>query len=477
MNYEKYLIKKGKLDLLSSLKALDKKLLNKALKDSGMDSIEELKDGILEEFEMSLDMSKDDSFTRLYFERLLAHENSEWMSAYQQDIEDFLVFVYKNGDYYSYYIPTEIKEIIKRLLGSMTKEEKFNLENAANTPIVKDLKGLLETLNVSDLKHIGGLLHVNRLSHKPKKELVKIVYDALTDKDKLTDVIERFVDKEFNLLKDLIVNKGTIQDNNINIETYHFLYMVGIVFLFRRDNKFYISMTDDVYNVIKKIDLNNIQKIVDENTKVYNLVRSMVELYGVFSYSYLDYYYSLYYGNGEELDAPNNALLFCERADNIDIIHTQHNMYFVHKILMHRDLESLLDDIVSRQRSVKRKPIELKELLKYCNYDYYEETDAKNKFKKYLKDKNVTSDIIETIIKIISDMYRLGNSYINATFEMLHDYGVEITEENMQEILDYLMDIYNNSRIWTNNGWTPIEMRKNYNEVFIKNSDNEDDYE
>ena len=71
MNYEKYLIKKGKLDLLSSLKALDKKLLNKALKKSGMNSIEELKDGILEEFEMSLDMSKDDPFTRLYFERLV----------------------------------------------------------------------------------------------------------------------------------------------------------------------------------------------------------------------------------------------------------------------------------------------------------------------------------------------------------------------------------------------------------------------
>ena len=60
MNYEKYLIKKGKLDLLSSLNALDKKLLNKALKNSEMNSIEELKDGILEEFEMSLDMSKDD---------------------------------------------------------------------------------------------------------------------------------------------------------------------------------------------------------------------------------------------------------------------------------------------------------------------------------------------------------------------------------------------------------------------------------
>ena len=462
MKYEKYLIKKGETDLLSSLKALDKKLLNEKFKEFGVDDIYELKDLILEDFEFCLESSKDDTFTKMYFERLIDHENSEWMSAYQQDIEALLVFVYNNGDYYSYYIPIEIKEIINKLLGSMTPDEKFNLENAANTPIVKDLKGLLETLTVSDLKNIGGLLHVNRLSNVPKKELVKIIYSSLTNKDKLTDLIERFIDKEFNLLKKLMSNKGTIQDNNISMEVYHFLYMTGLVFLFRRENKFYISMTDDVYSVIKKIDLSKIQKIANENTKVYNLVRSMVELYGVFSYSYLDYYYSLYYGNGEELDAPNNALLFCERADNIDIIHTQNDMYFVHRILQHRDLEQLLDEIVSRQETINRKPIKLEELLKYSDYSYYEETESKNKFKKYLKKRNIPSDIIEVIMKIMSDMYRLGDKYVGASIEMLQDYGVEVSEQNAQEILNYLMEIYNNSRIWLNNGWTPIEMRKEY---------------
>lgn len=39
----------------------------------------------------------------------------------------------------------------------------------------------------------------------------------------------RFVDKEFNLLKELMNNKGTIQNNKISMEQYHFLYMLGIV--------------------------------------------------------------------------------------------------------------------------------------------------------------------------------------------------------------------------------------------------------
>lgn len=113
---ERYIIKKGKTDLLSSLKALDKKLLKEKLEEKALDDINELKEYIIDDFEMILDMSKDDIFTRMYFERLLENENSVFLSAYQSDIEHLMVFVYENGDHYSYYIPTEMKKIIKKLL-------------------------------------------------------------------------------------------------------------------------------------------------------------------------------------------------------------------------------------------------------------------------------------------------------------------------------------------------------------------------
>lgn len=462
MKYEKYLIKKEKLDLLSSLKLLDKKIINEKLKEYGLKKLEELRDYIIEEFEICLDMSKDDKFTQMYFLRLLDYENTDLMSVYDQDIEDLFVFVYRNGKDYSYYIPTEIKTIIKSMLKEMLSEEQVNLQNAANTPIIKNLRGLLNSLVVKDLKHIGKLFLINRLSHKTKKELVDIIYNALTNENKLSEVIERFIDKEFDLLKDLMNNKGTIQDNKISIEQYYFLYMTGIVFLFRRDNEFYISMSDDVYNVIKKIDLSKFEKIICENTRAYKLIRAMVELYGVVSYGDMDYYYSLYYGNGEDIDTPNNALYFCDRLDNIVQVYKDHNLYFINSILDNQELETIVDDIVSRQLKIKRKPMEIGDLLKYLDNNYYEDNDSKRNFKKYLRKKHISDEQIEEIILNISKIYRLGNKFIGVSFDMLEDYGVEVTEDNMQEILNYLTDIYNNTRIWTNNGWTPIEMRKDY---------------
>ena len=71
---------------------------------------------IIDDFEIILDISKDDIFTRMYFERLLENEDSVFLSAYQSDIESLMVFVYENGDHYSYYVPSEIKKIIKKLL-------------------------------------------------------------------------------------------------------------------------------------------------------------------------------------------------------------------------------------------------------------------------------------------------------------------------------------------------------------------------
>ena len=38
------------------------------------------------------------------------------MSESRQNIENLVVFIYKNNEYYSYYIPDEIKEIIRKTL-------------------------------------------------------------------------------------------------------------------------------------------------------------------------------------------------------------------------------------------------------------------------------------------------------------------------------------------------------------------------
>ena len=87
MQIDKYLIKKDKTDLLSSLSSLNKDIFNEKLKEFNCKDINEL---------------KEDMFTILYFKKIISNENSIMMAPYMQDTEDLLVFVYEQGNHYSY---------------------------------------------------------------------------------------------------------------------------------------------------------------------------------------------------------------------------------------------------------------------------------------------------------------------------------------------------------------------------------------
>ena len=114
---EKYLIKKDdKTDMLSSLEKVDKKIIDKKLKEYDIKTIKELAKYIIEEFKETLEMTKDDMFTQMFFSKLVNNENSMIFSAYESDVEDLFVFVYDKGSYYTYYISDEIRKIINQKL-------------------------------------------------------------------------------------------------------------------------------------------------------------------------------------------------------------------------------------------------------------------------------------------------------------------------------------------------------------------------
>ncbi len=242
------------------------------------------------------------------------------------------------------------------------------------------------------------------------------------------------------------------------MDEYYFLYKLGIVFLFKDNHKFYISMSDDVYKVLKKMDLHQFEQIVEDNTKVYTLLRAMIGLYGVVSYGDLENAYNHYYRKDEVVDIPSSVLYFCDRCDLIEAVHSQRTLYFVDEILTHDELKPIFEEIIERQNEVRRKPIELHELLKYADWNSYEDNDSKRKFKKYLKKQNISDEVIEDIILNIANLYRLGYTAIEVSLGLLQEYGVKLTEQNAQTVLNYLIDIYNHTRVWSNNGWTPSEI-------------------
>ena len=117
MNIEKYIIQKDKTDLLSSLKALNKKIVKAEMEKHELDNIRELKDYIIDSFTWCLELSTSDLNTKKYFQKLVKYENTNTtMCVNLDDVETLWLFIYKKDGKLSYYIPTEIRVIIKDLL-------------------------------------------------------------------------------------------------------------------------------------------------------------------------------------------------------------------------------------------------------------------------------------------------------------------------------------------------------------------------
>ena len=98
--------------------------------------------------------------------------------------------------------------------------------------IEENLNEQLNQLKVKDLRKICELFNLNNKSNKKKEQLIEEVYQCLTNEKKLSMVIARMIDKEFNLLKTIIKNK-----NNITYtEDYYYLYELGIIAISEKDN-------------------------------------------------------------------------------------------------------------------------------------------------------------------------------------------------------------------------------------------------
>ena len=112
---KKYLVKNDdKTDMVSSLKKLPQETLDEVLEEYYTKKVEELSKYIIDSFEEILEMTKNDIFTQMFFIELINNENSNIFSAYDTDIENFNVFIYNQGSYYAYYIPDELKKLIKK---------------------------------------------------------------------------------------------------------------------------------------------------------------------------------------------------------------------------------------------------------------------------------------------------------------------------------------------------------------------------
>lgn len=122
------------------------------------------------------------------------------------------------------------------------------------------------------------------------------------------------------------------------------------------------------------------------------------------------------------------------------------------------DVQDLIRECGSKPRYIP----ERKALLRYSDWDYYENTVHTDKLKQFLATKElIGSASVEEIVAELqySCTIEAGTQQI---FDTLSEYGVSLKDSEMNAFIGIIMGMKNNTRLWANKGHTPNELAALY---------------
>ncbi|QKY71699.1 nucleic acid-binding protein [Lentibacillus sp. CBA3610] len=141
--------------------------------------------------------------------------------------------------------------------------------------------------------------------------------------------------------------------------------------------------------------------------------------------------------------------------------------YFVHEAIM--EFDEFEQELAKRRNKPFYIPNQ-KELLKYKDDLYFERTKEYHALKKYVQQHFFDGDAYqaEELCAEIHDVCELGFSLDNV-FQAFERQGIVFEgEKQVQEVMQLVMDLSNNVRLWENNGFTPHELHSRTEQPMLK---------
>lgn len=321
-------------------------------------------------------------------------------------------------------------------------------------PEERNLIKLLDILKENDLEIIKYFYDIKK--DMTKDEIIKYVYSKLTNQTFLSNLLMSFLPDEIEIIKKVIKANGHMIIKEKDLLDFSYLTSLFIIDTIKNKDELIIYMTDDVYNIIKKLDINKLDnsKI---NLRVMNLLFAMVNYYGVVSLDDLAKTYEDYYKEKLEI---NDALFSLEyRSENISY-YNKDEEYFINSGFYEFD-ESFVELVIKRQKEFERPKIELEELLKYTDFYYIDKNEPTLEYYEFLKGK-IEDTIIDDIVAYTQNSLKYSINEIYTIADSLTECGIKFSEPNLYVFMNIITKMYDLSKIYLNNGWQSLAFMKEY---------------
>ncbi|SDX35371.1 YecA family protein [Paenibacillus sp. CF384] len=330
----------------------------------------------------------------------------------------------------------------------------LNVNNAIKGTVKTSLQDILGQLTKDRLNFIAANCALAGRSKLKKQELVDALCDRITNMAQVRSAFLTAEPQEWELVSRLL-KVPHIQDNTIYADAYLFLMDKGLVFSFLEGDELFFVMPEEVKAAYKKLDKKSFQEERHVNQLVLRYMEAAANLYGICP---LDKLIAI-------INEQNDVGLTEEKlhairlsvSDKVLTWDIQRGFLFSDSL----DGEDL-DDYEAFLESVKDKPYYIppqEELLLYSNIDYFEKTPELEALKSYIMQAlGKTEKQAEALVDDIQLACAMEEP-LSVIMEEFDQRKIRLNKNQLKDVAPLIINVHNNTRMWSNRGFTPNELR------------------
>lgn len=341
----------------------------------------------------------------------------------------------------------DLKKII------LEEAKKINIENAAHTEPLYSLAKILALKNVTALRKLGKALGIKNYGKLPKPLLITSIVEALQQADTLRTCLYAVDEMEWDFFQRAAAKKY-LQTDKVYIDSYSTFQSLGLLQSFYFEDKLYFVVPDEIKAAYREL----VETGFPEEKRFRDLLNSYaiaaVSLYGAISQ---DDFVELFNSQNDRQTSIDEMFSIL-----MDYVYMDAGYCFWDEYIVDSDFEE--DDfqgvprLLARRKGKPRYTPPRDEFLKYSDWDYYEITPQLDALKANLAEFITDPDQLLDVLDEIHDMCA-GEARMQEYFDLLDTAGVVFDSmEQASATARLIVEVQNNTRLWSNYGHTPREL-------------------
>ncbi|URN94229.1 MAG: SEC-C metal-binding domain-containing protein [Candidatus Pristimantibacillus lignocellulolyticus] len=330
----------------------------------------------------------------------------------------------------------------------------LNIEYAIHSEAKHKLAELLTQVKKEDLIQFAKKLRLVGYSKLNKEDLVVTSTQHLANKEYLVESLMLSTDQELEFWQDVYHNPEQLTVEIIPGK-YRFLQMQGILYSFYHQEKLTFVIPAEIKALYDEIDWNEVLEVRKQKQLVLQYILSASHLYGTISLQELVDLYSNQ--NGQEItmdEFENIAHFYLQRSQTFDWYNGRFICTFFDEENMDEH-EALLELVKDKPRYVPSK----EDFLKFADDLYFEITPSYTRLYRHLIDElHVNVMLAKEIIDDVQFACSIEAPLNDIVFEIEKRDVVFKDMKQIQKITGLVIELYNDTRLWSNVGFTPAEV-------------------